>query len=477
MKSGPLRDLLYEAASLAADFLEQLPSRRVRPERTAREMLERLDQPLAETGERASDVLRDLVRRVDPGLMAMPGGRFFGWVIGGALPAALAADWLTSAWDQNTGMAEATPAAAAAEAVALRWIAEVLSLPEGVSGALVTGGQMANTVCLAAARHHVLGQAGWDVEADGLFGAPKIEVILSDEQHDTVDRSLRLLGIGTRSVRRVACDEQGRMRPEALDAALATASGPTIVCAQVGNVNSGAIDPLPAIADRVDRARAGNTGRIWLHVDGAFGLWVRASLPLRDLAEGAERADSWGVDAHKWLNTPYDCGMAFTRHPDSHRGALTVRAAYLPLGDDPAVRNPVDWTPELSRRARGFAVYAALRQLGRSGVAALVDECCAHARRFAERLGGHDGIQIVNDVVTNQVLVRFEDPSGADSDAHTERVIQRVQADGTCFMSGTRWHGRALMRISVSNWRTDTSDVDASVAAIVEAHRSLRPHG
>ena len=334
----------------------------------------------------------------------------------------------------------------------------------------MTGGQMANTVCLAVARHHVLRACDWDVESEGLSGAPRLRVILSAEQHDTVDRSLRLLGLGTRNAQRVACDDQGRMRADALKDALAAGDGPAIVCAQVGNVNTGALDPVRAICDIVDAVRGEHPDRLWLHVDGAFGLWVRATPALRSLADGVDRADSWGVDAHKWLNTPYDCGMAFTRHPDSHRGALSVRAAYLPVGDDPSVRNPVDWTPELSRRARGFALYAALRQLGRTGVAALVDECCGHARRFAEKLGAHDGIEIVNEVVTNQVLVRFVDPAGRDSDLHTERVIQRVQADGTCFMSGTRWHGQALMRISVSNWMTDESDVDASVDAIVRAH-------
>ena len=460
----------------ALAFLRGLPDRAVRPELEPEALLAALDTPLGDEGLPAADVVRDLARAVEPGLMAMQSGRFFGWVVGGTLPAALGADWLTSAWDQNTGVAVATPAAAAAEQVALRWILDLLGLPITCSGALVTGAQMANTLCLAAARNRVLAAVGHDVEADGLIGAPKVNVITSAERHDTIARTLRLLGFGAATARAVETDERGRILPGALDTALRAALGPTIVCAQIGNVNTGSIDPLQAVSDAVDahRQRVGGDA-VWLHTDGAFGLWARASERFLPLAAGAERADSWATDAHKWLNTPYDCGIALVKDAAAHRRSMTVRAAYIPDPDARAARSPLDWTPEFSRRARGFAVYAALRQLGRRGVRDVVERCCDHARAFAEELEKVPGITLLSPVELNQVLVRFSDPRGGRSieedDAHTRQVVRRVQADGTCFMSDTTWHGLAAMRISVSNWSTDAEDVARSIESVVAAHR------
>jgi glutamate/tyrosine decarboxylase-like PLP-dependent enzyme len=376
-------------------------------------------------------------------------------VVGSALPAAVAADWLSTAWDQNAFSVVLSPAGAAVEAVAAGWVADLLGLPEGVASGFVTGAQGANTTALAAARQHVLAEAGWDVGRDGLFGAPPVRVLVGDQRHVTIDRSLRLLGLGTAAVELVPADDQGRMRSDALGEALTAGAGPTIVCAQVGNVNTGAFDPLDEIADACTEAGA------WLHVDGAFGLWAAASPRFRHLAEGCERADSWATDAHKWLNVPYDCGVVFCRHPESHGAAMAVAASYLQRADG---RSPSDWVPESSRRARGFAVWAALRSLGRAGVADLVERCCDHARTFADLLGSEPGVEILNEVVLNQVLVRF-----GDDDETTREVVRRVQEDGTCWLGGTDWQGRAAMRISVSSFRTTTEDVERSVAAILEA--------
>jgi glutamate/tyrosine decarboxylase-like PLP-dependent enzyme len=385
------------------------------------------------------------------------GPRYFGFVVGGSLPAALAADWLTSAWDQNAGLAVLSPAAAVVEEIAAGWLAELLGLPAGVSMGVVTGAQMAIVTGLAAARHDVLARAGWDVGRDGLTGAPRVRVLVGDERHVTVDQALRLVGLGAPVV--VPADGQGRMRADALaDVLDGLGDGPLIVCAQAGNVNSGAFDPLDAICD-LTHDRGG-----WVHVDGAFGLWAAASNRLRALVAGAERADAWATDAHKWLNVPYDCGLAFCARPAAHRAAMSISASYLTPGGD--LRDPNDYTPEVSRRARGLPVYAALRSLGRFGIAAMVDRCCAHARRFAAALAAADGVEVCNDVVLNQVLVRF-----GDSDAVTREVIARVQEDGTCWMGGTVWKGKALMRISVSNWSTTEDDVDRSVEAILRCLR------
>jgi glutamate/tyrosine decarboxylase-like PLP-dependent enzyme len=470
------RGALEPAFEAALGFLEGLPERPVRPALQPDPMLASIDAALADEGMAAGEVVRLLARDAEPGLNAMPSGRFFGWVIGGALPAAVAADWLTSAWDQNSGMAIPTPAAAAFEQVALRWILELLELPATCSGALVTGAQMANTTCLAAARQCVLAAVGYDVESDGLIGAPKLSIVVGAERHDTIVRALRFLGLGAATAQVIEADARGAMRADALAATLAKLSGPTIVCAQIGNVNTGTIDPMSAVCDAVDtlRARVGSDA-VWLHVDGAFGIWARASQRLRSLAIGAERADSWATDAHKWLNTPYDCGIALVKDQDAHRRAMAVRnAAYLPDSTLHAARSPMDWTPEFSRRARGFAVYAALRQLGRRGVGELVERSCDHARAFAEQLCALPGVRLLCPVELNQALIRFADPRGngdsARDDAHTREVVRRVQAEGTCFMSETTWHGLAAMRISVSNWSTDAEDVRRSVASIARAH-------
>jgi len=457
------RELFRQVADHAADFVATLDTRPVRPVADVESLTAALGGPLPERGAAPEDVVAALVEAADPGLVAIPSGRYFGFVIGGAVPAAVAADMLASVWDQNAGLYVAGPAAAVVEEVCRGWLAELLGLPSGVSVAYVTGCQMAHVTALAAARHKVLADAGWDVAAKGLAGGPAITVVVGAKRHVTVDRALRLLGIGAASLAVVGADDQGRMRVDELRALLASTSGPTIVCAQAGEVNTGAFDAIDEIADAV-----AGTGA-WLHVDGAFGLWAAASPELRHLVRGSERADSWTTDGHKWLNVPYDSGFAFCAHPDAHRAAMGVTAAYLAHTDDKRERDEMDWTPEFSRRARGFAVYAALRSLGRSGVAELVERCCRHARRFAAELDAA-GATILNDVVLNQVLVRFGDGE------RTRRVIAAVQDDGTCWLGGTEWDGEHAMRISVSSWRTTDEDVDRSVGAILAAAASEAVH-
>jgi glutamate/tyrosine decarboxylase-like PLP-dependent enzyme len=450
------RELFRQVADHSADFVESLGARPIRAGADVEALTRSLGGPLPEEGMEPSSVIAALVEDAEPGLVGIPSGRYFGFVIGGGLPAAVAADMLASVWDQNAGLYAAGPAAAVVEEVCRGWLAELLGLPEDVSVAYVTGCQMAHVTALAAARHHVLAQAGWDVAAQGLAGGPPIRVVVGAKRHVTVDRALRLLGIGASSIVPVAADDQGRMRVDALRAELAAGRGPTIVCGQAGEVNTGAFDPLDEIADAAAEAGA------WLHVDGAFGLWAAASPELRHLVRGSERADSWATDCHKWLNVPYDSGLAFCAHPQAHRAATAVTAAYLVHAEDKRERDEVDWTPEFSRRARGFAVYAALRSLGRQGTAALVERCCAHARLFAEGLEAA-GAEVLNEVVLNQVLVRFGDGES------TRAVITRVQQDGTCWLGGTDWAGEHAMRISVSNWRTTQEDVERSLEAILTA--------
>ncbi len=453
-----VQSLFRLAADYAAQFHDTLDERPVGPRASYDELVEALGGTLANEGIEDADVVSELIAAAEPGLVGSQTGRYFGFVFGSALPASVAADWVASAWDQNAFSVVSSPAAAAAEEVAAGWLAELLGLPDGVSSGFVTGAQGANTTGLAAARRHVLAAAGWDVARDGLAGSPRIRVLAGGERHVTIDRSLRLLGLGSSALELVPADEQGRMRADALRDALAGPDGPAIVCAQAGNVNTGAVDPLGELADVCEEAGA------WLHVDGAFGLWAAASPRLRHLTEGCERADSWATDAHKWLNVPYDCGIVFCRHPESHGEAMAVAASYLQRADG---RSPSDWVPESSRRARGFSVWAALRSLGRDGVADLVDRCCGHARTFAELLGAERGVEILNDVVLNQVLVRFD-----DDDETTREVVRRVQADGTCWLGGTDWQGRAAMRISVSSFRTTSEDVERSAEAILTAARS-----
>ena len=451
-------ELFRLTADYAAQYLDRVDDRPVRAEVDVAELRSALGGPLPEGPTAPADVVAQLIEAAEPGVVGIAGSRYFGFVIGGSLPAAVAADWLTSTWDQNAGLVVGGPSAAVVEEVVLEWLRELLGLPAHVSAGFVTGCQLAHVTALAAARHHVLARRGIDLLESGLQGAPRLRVVVGEERHVTVDRALRFLGIGSSQVETVPSDEQGRMRVDLLPDALAGSDAPTIVCVQAGNVNTGAVDDLDAAADAAHAAGA------WLHVDGAFGLWAAASPRHRHLVHGVERADSWATDGHKWLNVPYDSGIAFCAHPESHRAAMSVRAAYLEQLEPDAARDQMDWNPEFSRRARGFPLYAALRSLGRSGVAELVDRCCRHAARFAELLGAEPGVEILNDVVLNQVLVRF-----GDDDGLTQEVVRRVQEDGTLWLSGTVWRGKAAMRISVSSWRTTDDDVERSAEAILAA--------
>jgi glutamate/tyrosine decarboxylase-like PLP-dependent enzyme len=452
---------LEAAAASATQFLRGLASRPVPATAGAGELAARLGGPLPDGPSDPAEVVAQLAKLADDGLVASAGPRYFGFVVGGSLPAALAADWLTSAWDQNAGLFVLGPAAATVEDVAAGWLLELLGLPPTATTGFVTGGLGANFSGLAAARNAVLAGAGWDVERDGLIGAPPVEVVVGAERHVTIDIALRYLGLGSGRLRVVPADGQGRMDPAALPGVLAECEGPTIVCAQAGNVNTGAFDPLAEII------AAAHAHRAWVHVDGAFGLWAAASPARRHLVAGVAEADSVATDAHKWLNVPYDSGLVFVARPEAHRAAFAKTAAYFVPGRE-GERDADAFTPEASRRARGFPVWAALRSLGRSGVAELVERCCGHARRFAELLGPAEGVEILNEVVLNQVLVRFPDPGG-DSDGRTREVIRRVQEDGTLWLGGTTWHDMAAMRISVSNWSTTDDDVDRSAAAILAA--------
>jgi glutamate/tyrosine decarboxylase-like PLP-dependent enzyme len=459
-------ELFRAVAERAIAYRASLSDAKVTPTATPAELRASLGGPTPEHRADPATVVNRMADAVEAGgLMAMDSGRFFGFVIGGALPAALAADWLVTAWDQNTGLFTPSPATSVIEEVAGRWMLDLLGLPAESSFAFVTGGQMANTTALAAARHHVLAAVGWDVEADGLPGSPPIRLVVGDEVHVTIPRAARFLGLGLRSIEHVGVDANGGMLPADLERVLARAPGqPTIVCCQAGNVNTGAIDPTGELASIAHAHGA------WLHVDGAIGLWAAASRNIARL-DGLDEADSWSTDAHKWLNVPYDCGIVICRHPESHRAAMTATASYLVQAAPGTDRDPVDWNPEFSRRARGVPVYAALASLGREGIAAIVERCCAHARRFAELLAAQPGIVVLNDVVLNQVLVRFLDPSGRDQDhdARTRAVIAKVQQDGTCWLGGSTWRDQAVMRISVSNHSTTDADVTASAAAIIAA--------
>ena len=456
-----MRELLRRTADHIADYQEGLAEARVFPSASVGELRQALGGPLPERGTPAAEVVETLATAVPPGLVASAGPRYFGFVTGGSLPAATAADLLVTGWDQLAFNPVSSPASAVVEEVAGGWLKEVLGLPASASVGFVTGGQGANTVALAAARHHVLAQAGWDVEGNGLIGAPRVRVVVGAERHATIDRSLRLLGLGSAVVQEVPPRADGSIDPIALEEVLAGGpDGPLIVCLQAGNVNSGACDDLVG-GVALAHARGG-----WVHVDGAFGLWAAASPRTRPLVGGLAAADSWACDGHKWLNVPYDSGYAFCAHPEAHAAAMAYAAAYLVGQGEGPVRNPSAFVPESSRRSRGMATWAALKELGRDGVVELVDRCCALARRFAAALDGVEGAGVVNDVVLNQVLVRFGD------DDRTRRVVEAVQRSGECWMGGTAWHGMALMRISVSNWSTREADVDRSVQAILAACRS-----
>jgi glutamate/tyrosine decarboxylase-like PLP-dependent enzyme len=444
---------LRVAADHAERFLRGLDERPVGAAVDASRIREGLGGPLPEHGEAPEAVIESLAVGADPGIVASAGPRHFGFVIGGALPAALAADWLVSAWDQNASFHALSPAAAAIEDIVAEWTLELLGLPATASVGFVTGAQGANTTGLAAARHAVLGRAGWDVEARGLVGAPSVHVVCGAHAHATIYTSLRLLGLGTDTVIDVPADDQGRMVARELARTLAALDGPTIVCAQAGNVATGSFDAFGPIADACAQHGA------WLHVDGAFGLWAAAAPSTRGLLEGVDRADSWALDAHKWLNVPYDSGMVMVADREAHLAAMSLAASYLFA--DEAQRDSTNYVPESSRRARAVPIYAALRALGRVGVAELVERNCAQARRIARRLEELDGVQILNDVVLNQVLVRF--PGGDEANA---RIIAAVQGDGTCWLGGAQWDGHTVMRISFSNWATTAEDVDRTAAAI-----------
>jgi glutamate/tyrosine decarboxylase-like PLP-dependent enzyme len=456
---GELREGLRWTAERVADFREGVGERPVVPPVDGDRLKAALGASLPAEGAEPQAVIEQLVAAVEPALTGSTGPRYFGFVVGGALDSATCADVLTTGWDQMSFTPASSAAAALVEEVVGAWLKEAFGVPADASFGLVTGAQGANTVALAAARHRVLATAGWDVEARGLFGAPRIRVIASDERHATIDRSLRLLGIGADAVEPVAADANGAMDSEALAQALEAGAGsPTIICAQAGNVNTGSCDDLAAVCELAHRRGA------WVHVDGAFGLWAALSPAKKELVAGIERADSWAVDGHKWLNVPYDTAFVFCADAHAHAASMSFTAAYLEGHGEGPIRAPSDYVPEASRRARGFATWAALRELGRDGLAELVDRCCAHARRFAEQLEAIEGVDIGNDVVLNQVLASF------GSDERTDQVIDAVQRDGTCWMGGTTWQGRRYMRISVSNWSTTEGDVDRSVAAIARLY-------
>ncbi|KUI26576.1 pyridoxal-dependent decarboxylase [Mycobacterium sp. IS-1742] len=452
---------LRAAVRHAETYLAGLDERPVAAPATAAEVRERLGGPLPDHPADPAAVIEALATGAEPGLVASAGPRHFGFVVGGALPAALAADWLVSAWDQCAAFHALSPAGSAIEEVAAEWVLDLLGLPETASVGFVTGGQGANTTCLAAARHAVLDAAGWDVERDGLIGAPRLRVLCGEQAHATIHTALRLLGLGADTAVRIPADNQGRMDPEALRHTLGETTGPAIVCAQAGNVATGAFDAFEPIADACAAHGA------WLHVDGAFGLWAAAAPGTRHLTRAVERADSWAVDAHKWLNVPYDCAAAIVAHPAAHRAAMSLAGPYLVA--DPGQRDNTTYVPESSRRARSVPVWAAIRSLGRSGIADIIERNCAQARRMAEHLGAIPGATVLNDVVLNQVLVAL--PGG---DEANRAAVAAIQRDGTCWLGGTTWQGAHVLRVSVSNWATTDADIDRSAAAITAAAADVR---
>jgi glutamate/tyrosine decarboxylase-like PLP-dependent enzyme len=466
------RTLLGQTAEMAATWLDDLERRPVGGPVDLDSLRRAMGGPVPENGSDPLEIVRSISASADAGLVGTAGPRYFGFVIGGSLPAALATDWLVSTWDQNGAMYVISPAAAVAEEVAGAWLIELLGLPSGTSVGFVTGATMANFTALAAARHSVLAAVGWDVVRLGLQGAPPVTVVTHEGTHVTVYASLQMLGMGREGdrVRRIAADDQGRMRPDALREALATIDGPVIVCAQAGNVNSGAFDPFDELVPI-----AHNRGA-WVHVDGAFGIWAATVPSMRDLMRGHDLADSWSTDAHKWLNVPYDSGLVFVRDKAAHHAAMTLGAEYY-VETAGGERDNYNWVPESSRRARGFAVLAALRSIGRTGLVDLIERDSRLARRMADHLAQGPGVRILNDVVLNQVLVRFDavehdgvnvDPDEASAgDRRTRAVIDAVQRDGTCWLGGTTWQRRAAMRVSVSSWKTTEDDIDRSAAAIL----------
>lgn len=456
------RALLEQTLKHALEFLESLDSRSVAATATRDELLERLGQPLGEEGEAPLSIIDGLAANADAGLNASTGGRFFAWVIGGNLPAALAADWLNTAWDQNAGLHATSPALGVIEEICGTWLKDLLNIPAHASYALVTGCQMSHATCLAAARNKVLDDHDWDVEAQGLCGAPQVKVIGSHACHGSVERAVRLLGIGKNNLIGLDADLDGRLSPDVLDDALREAAGaPVIVVLQAGEINTGIYDPFTTL---IPVARKHNA---WVHVDGAFGLWAAASSEFSHLMRGCEQADSWSTDGHKWLNVPFDCGYAFVAHPEHHRRAMSHRASYL-VHDEKA-RDPMDYNPEWSRRGRAVSTYAALRELGRKGVAKLVENCCRHAQALVNGIGALDGAELLRTPLINQGLVRFPDPrpgaTEADHARRTDKVIALINASGEAFFSGSTWQGKRCMRVSVCSWQTSDNDISRSISA------------
>ncbi len=472
LDSIPVTDPTFAAMDRAIrharEHIAGLDSRPVGPTRSVADLRERIRVELPREGIDSARVIDELVQATAGGLLGCSGGRFFAWVIGGALPSALAADWLTSAWDQNTALSATAPALSVVEEAAGDMLKDVLELPRETSFAFTTGCQMAHATALAAARHALLRDAGWDVAEQGLFGAPPIRILVGDTRHASVDRAARLLGFGSRNLIDVETDSNGRMSPRDLQARLPGGSSPAIVVLSAGDLNIGAFDVFDAL---IPIARASGA---WVHVDGAFGLFARVSRSKRDLLNGVELADSWATDAHKWLNVPYDCGMAFVRDVDAHRAAMTVRASYIEPADH--ARDPIDWGPEFSRRARAVPVYAALRELGRSGLESLVDRTCAHAAAIVDGIGALPGAEILWRPQLNQGLLRFAsahpNATQSDHDRRTDAVIRAINETGEAFFSGATWRGMRVMRVSVVNWRTSEADVCRTIAAASRALQS-----
>jgi glutamate/tyrosine decarboxylase-like PLP-dependent enzyme len=460
--------LFSMAARLASDFRASVLNRPHRPARDYAASVEAFSEDLPKLGTDMEDVLALLAEKADPGLHLMAGPRFFGWVIGGSHPMGVAADFLTSAWGQNAGNHTASPSAAAVETIAARWLLDVLSLPRGCSVGFVTGATVANFTCLAAARSQVLRHAGWDADAKGLFGAPPVSVLIGDDAHTTVFSALQFLGLGHDRVIRVATDEQGRIDNASFARSIAEVDGPAIVILQAGQINTGAFDDFASL---IPLARSKNA---WIHIDGAFGLWAQASPKTRHLTPGVDQADSWATDGHKWLQTPYDSGYAIVRDETAHRRAMTIAASYLPLANDEE-RDPSHYVPELSRRARGFPTWAMMKHLGRDGITALVDNACDAAALLAERLSGEPGIAVINEVVLNQLILRFgSDLPPEQGDHLTKNTIFRLQQEGSMFAGGANWRGKQVMRLSVINYQT-TPDIASEVAeTIIRTYRAVR---
>lgn len=461
------RELLVEAQAYATAYLDDVAHRHVGTIVDRTSLLERLGGPLPETPSDPQLVITNLARNADPGIVATIGPRYFGFVTGGAVPVTVAADWLASAWDQNGATYVMSPALAVLEDIVSSWLLEMLHLPAGASVGFVTGAHMANFTCLAAARHEVLRRVDWNVEEHGLQGAPRVTIVAGDHAHVSVSGALRMLGFGAADTLRVPVDAQGRMQLEAFERTLADIDGPLIVCAQAGNVGSGGSDP---IGDIVTIAHARNA---WVHIDGAFGLWAASVPELADQVAGVETADSWTTDAHKWLNVPYDSGLAIVAHPAAHCASMGLQASYL-IRRTEAHRVGMDWVPESSRRGRVIPIYALFRTLGRQGIQQMIRQTIVLARRMADRLTREPGVRVLNDVVLNQVLVRFDGDNTSTADDATVDVIRRVQADGTCWVGGATWFGQQVMRISISNWSTQEEDIDRSAAAIVACYRALQ---